>query len=489
MNGPAEMCCNIHYHFQWKHDVGSTICAYVHNVKNWTGLGGEEFIVRDFIPTESTVFLLGRPFSLLQDENSVQQKMWGYPPSELGSGPAGPSAQSLRTNLAAAVRDRSHETSAAPALSSEYETVHNRLEKFIDSFIFMSYRRDFPPMYRFENEGSILDVHETNLPDVIKVTSDAGWGCTIRCAQMLLFEVLKRHFPTPEAVWESSKGRSLEKGSTRHKNNRSFQKTRDRSLSSPTIGYQVLDSKGNVEDPRYISNAQSPLSGDEQQSFRYMSSSPMFDEIKNEMLLRWFLDVPSPPENHPFSVYAFVRSAGGGLGWAHPLYGQMALESKLLMSLFQQQQQAEFKESSYRHHHSALIPYCASVPSYPTVVRSKAPTSLPSKTVSSVKRSFSCECCRDASLPHRVSSFHSSCDTHSTSDQGSIEASSLEALEASQYPQSEDASTLLQSPLFSSVLVPSLSSPRQSSFTGLPPLLSIDPPKDPIFFGKRPGDW
>ncbi|CBZ51355.1 conserved hypothetical protein [Neospora caninum Liverpool] len=48
-----------------------------------------------------------------------------------------------------------------------------------------------------------------------------------------------------------------------------------------------------------------------------------------EELLQWFLDVPSPPGRYPFSIFSFIRAAGGGIGWARQLYGELCLEQEL----------------------------------------------------------------------------------------------------------------------------------------------------------------
>lgn len=48
-----------------------------------------------------------------------------------------------------------------------------------------------------------------------------------------------------------------------------------------------------------------------------------------EELLQWFLDVPSPPADYPFSIFSFIRAAGGGIGWARQLYGELGLEEEL----------------------------------------------------------------------------------------------------------------------------------------------------------------
>ncbi|KEP63437.1 UNVERIFIED_CONTAM: autophagy-related cysteine peptidase atg4, putative [Hammondia hammondi] len=61
------------------------------------------------------------------------------------------------------------------------------------------------------------------------------------------------------------------------------------------------------------------------------STSPSVQERPREMedLLRWFLDVPSPPGQYPFSIFSFIRAAGGGIGWARQLYGELPLEEAL----------------------------------------------------------------------------------------------------------------------------------------------------------------
>ncbi|PFH35993.1 hypothetical protein BESB_056440 [Besnoitia besnoiti] len=48
-----------------------------------------------------------------------------------------------------------------------------------------------------------------------------------------------------------------------------------------------------------------------------------------EELLQWFLDVPSPPGLYPFSIFSFIRAAGGGIGWARQLYGELSVEREL----------------------------------------------------------------------------------------------------------------------------------------------------------------
>lgn len=386
-------------------------------------------MIRDFILSESAVFLLGRRFSL--DESSFIQRMSN--PSCSSSFTSSPISQAVSSNSSSPI-----EAPINPLGSegSKTEAAHRQLEKFINSLIFMSYRRDFPPMYRFENDSPSVptcsvpapSVQTPAVPNVIKVTSDAGWGCTIRCAQMLLFEVLRRHFSTLEnSLW-------------------------------PPFRHQNKDDGRATEKWHNPSHYLSPLIHPRPQMFQFscsresLSDSTSPPEINEEVLLRWFLDVPSPPESHPFSVYAFVRSAGGGLGWAHPLYGQMALESKLLLSL----QQTENPESP--HNNSSLAPLYRPPLREPNYnMSSKSPLSDDVETISS----------------------STYCDNRSSSY--------LTSPPSPVWIPNDDmrSDALLQDKSISPIIIPDSSKIDPNWF----PFCPVDSPSNPIFFGKRPGDW
>lgn len=201
---------------QWTHDVGSTICAYVHNVCHWSGFSGEQFHLSELTPA-SSVSILGRCFA-----------------------PGGPE-RGLRFEL----------------------------QQCLNSLVIMSYRKAFPPMYRVDiDNGPPPDLPTSDdFPpesDAIRVTSDAGWGCAIRCAQMLLFHTLVVHF-----------GRGC------------FDRLRP-SGSSPSLT---------------LSRAKCPAQSLDDQSVDRRSA-----QTANERILRWFLDVPKPRDEHPFSIFAFVRT-------------------------------------------------------------------------------------------------------------------------------------------------------------------------------------
>ena len=56
-------------------------------------------------------------------------------------------------------------------------------ENLFQKIIWVSYRRSFSPIYRMkysENGAAYPDLSSK------KFTSDCGWGCMIRCAQMML---------------------------------------------------------------------------------------------------------------------------------------------------------------------------------------------------------------------------------------------------------------------------------------------------------------
>lgn len=211
-------------------------------MKNWTGLGGVEFVTQQFSPSKFKVFLLGHRYTLprlaVAETDSILTQYTAAnslsDPSHVGI------ARSVESNANAFhdSQQRRRALSAEPTLSrpiqsqcrhvcrrmgfsnypgkdnnlissedSEIRLVRDALANAIASLTFMSYRRDFQPMYRlphadsFESEstscGHLFSYQKAAplpAPECIRITSDAGWGCTIRCAQMLLFEVLQRHF-------------------------------------------------------------------------------------------------------------------------------------------------------------------------------------------------------------------------------------------------------------------------------------------------------
>lgn len=65
---------------------------------------------------------------------------------------------------------------AMPAISENlFNLAHQRI-------IWFSYRKNFPMIRSSDNNESQ------------SASSDFGWGCMIRCSQMLLAETLKRHY-------------------------------------------------------------------------------------------------------------------------------------------------------------------------------------------------------------------------------------------------------------------------------------------------------
>ncbi|EPT29921.1 autophagy-related cysteine peptidase atg4, putative [Toxoplasma gondii ME49] len=115
------------------------------------------------------------------------------------------------------------------------------------------------------------------------------------------------------------------------------------SLSSPPQSRQTLDlsregdSSHTREDARTSPQRHSaspsvmPRKPAPHASGEARSTSPSVQERPREMedLLQWFLDVPSPPGQYPFSIFSFIRAAGGGIGWARQLYGELPLEEAL----------------------------------------------------------------------------------------------------------------------------------------------------------------
>jgi cysteine protease ATG4 len=69
------------------------------------------------------------------------------------------------------------EFKCVPAL----KTVYKKCKKRLREVVWVSYRSDFRPMTSKFDENALL-------------TTDSGWGCTVRVGQMLLLNTLKRHF-------------------------------------------------------------------------------------------------------------------------------------------------------------------------------------------------------------------------------------------------------------------------------------------------------
>lgn len=516
---------------QWKYDVGSTLCGYLHNVKSWTGLGGVEFTTQQFSPDEFRVYLLGHAFALPAVPATTDDQLWNC----LVTAPSTPRISTSVSPLLAPDdtsspklpfpyspeqyrQRRASSAEPVPSCSTvkspcrltysrtgsvnclggidklptsrravETRLVRDALDSAISSLTFMSYRRDFPPMYRLGHLSSFESVqtpcsHASSTDqdpapranECIRITSDAGWGCTIRCAQMLLFEVLRRHFlwasckktdvPFPESsllnssstystpllfsenkntgkrgrevtVFEGLRSHVLDtmeaeehvkKFASDGKNNKRLTRTRvvlleRRQVSTDNSeGYSVPlhslwtvcpvmplsdsndagDTHGvpvtvsttmptlariptHVERPHWDINTvyrntqvfkdspfqlsipsklAVPCRNEDASDCKHAPSVPRstsaprvnspslpirhnicrslpYDHppckvpVSKEDLLELFLDLPSPPTRHPFSVYSFVRSAGGGLGWALPLYGRLPVETRLVASL------------------------------------------------------------------------------------------------------------------------------------------------------------
>lgn len=115
----------------------------------------------------------------------------------------------------------------------------------------------------------------------ISITSDVGWGCTIRAAQMLLLQGLRRHF--------------FEAG--------------PRAAPARDVAFTAEGTHGRNQSPE---------------------TTTASEGLGEAALLSWFLDRPSPPIAHPFSIHGFVRAAGGGVGWARELYGHLPAEEEVL---------------------------------------------------------------------------------------------------------------------------------------------------------------
>lgn len=343
---------------------------------------GDEFLIRDFNPSDSNVCILGRRFSL--NDYCGHHSMAAVGDSAV---PSHLIMSTISTN------DPSRECYPSSGTTSPSEVnccdMHNELEKFVDSLVFMSYRKDFPPMYRLETSDdqnvhdcswtttfpqggvcnssicplSLLPSPPSGLPttDVIKVTTDAGWGCTIRCTQMLVFEALKRHFRTPEHIWavlmrDEKKESEVKTFTSTH--NEPHHHCRERSGSSPTgfsvSGYQLLELPKDdisldsdqyhghdIDDPDLCKEGTHNTPVHNSLFQRPAPSSPLFDQMKNEMLLRWFLDVPSPPDEFPFSVYAFFQQHGSSVcGPSSTQWSQSPVP--------------------YPHHYRSTVPSCTS---------------------------------------------------------------------------------------------------------------------------------
>jgi hypothetical protein len=62
-------------------------------------------------------------------------------------------------------------------MQSEYRGIYNDL-------IFLSYRKGFKPL--------LIEKKEFRGQKVQNLSTDCGWGCTIRCTQMLIANAIKR---------------------------------------------------------------------------------------------------------------------------------------------------------------------------------------------------------------------------------------------------------------------------------------------------------
>ena len=64
------------------------------------------------------------------------------------------------------------------------EQSYSNFLKAFSQRIYLSYRKQFEPLNGLTRSGD-------------SITSDCGWGCMIRCAQMLLAQTLLLHWTSP----------------------------------------------------------------------------------------------------------------------------------------------------------------------------------------------------------------------------------------------------------------------------------------------------
>ena len=75
---------------------------------------------------------------------------------------------------------------------TDSQTEEGLKKKFLERWMlckWFSYKRNFPPLYDSEEKGEKKEDDSRRF-----ITSDIGWGCMIRCGQMILYTALRRHY-------------------------------------------------------------------------------------------------------------------------------------------------------------------------------------------------------------------------------------------------------------------------------------------------------
>ncbi|PHJ24979.1 autophagy-related cysteine peptidase atg4 [Cystoisospora suis] len=315
-------------------------------------------------------------------------------------------------------------------VSSDAAYVQQQLVAAVRSIARFTYRSGFAPMYRCCGEKKR---RAGGGPDRewIAINSDVGWGCTVRAAQMLLLQALKRHFLGAEEEPDYFDDRRRERKHRRRgkRATRALLTEKEDGLERTVetgdeeAGQEEGGAKDSGEPPLHQEEGRSSVEGCKNAaaeaglctlsesptttaasplpsaapsppephpskmipsaSNSICSSVPVFslsqrlDDTDGTMyraigscqqsrpldtnasifpthsakmqlgpvsrssetgvsspqsvedLLEWFLDVPSPPAAYPFSIFSFIRAAGGGIGWARQLYGELGLEEQL----------------------------------------------------------------------------------------------------------------------------------------------------------------
>lgn len=169
----------IHHLHQIFHTVRTQVTSIHHNVSSALA----ETFGSPWCPSETPIWLLGHRYEPVCEAATVATAA-----SSNDSSADVASDDCMDSTGELAISNSSNSGNATSKGSRNASTTHKPSGEFSEAWrqIYrMTYRKGFVPMYR--------RVRQEGVPQYIRLTSDAGWGCMIRVGQMLVAAAIQRH--------------------------------------------------------------------------------------------------------------------------------------------------------------------------------------------------------------------------------------------------------------------------------------------------------